>query len=64
MFSYTMGGGPGYTALSAGEIIYLLKCRPVNVEIARHKSYFNELSIKYNNKTHFYGSKNPHITNI
>lgn len=51
-FAYSMGEGPGYTALRAGEIIYLLKCKPVDVEIARHTSCFNELPIKYNNKTH------------
>ncbi|KAF0725220.1 Reverse transcriptase domain-containing protein [Aphis craccivora] len=32
-FAYAMGEGPGYTAMNAGEIIYLLKCKAVNVEI-------------------------------
>lgn len=52
-----MGEGPGYAALRAGEIIYLLKCKPVDVEIAQHTSCFNELPIKYNNKTHFMAPK-------
>jgi len=34
-FAYSMGEGPGYTALKAGEIIYLLKCKPVEVEISQ-----------------------------
>jgi len=28
-----MGEEPEYTAMNAGEIIYLLKCKAVNVEI-------------------------------
>jgi len=32
-FAYAMGEGPVYTAINAGEIIYLLKCKAVNVEI-------------------------------
>jgi len=33
-----MGKGPGYMALNAGEVIYLLKCKPVEVEIIVVKS--------------------------
>jgi len=34
-FAYVIGEGPGYTALKAGEIIYLIKCKKVDVEIAQ-----------------------------
>lgn len=48
-FAYTMGEGPGYTALKTGEIVYLIKCKPVDVELDRsHKVCFQELPIIYN----------------
>lgn len=56
-FAYQMGEGPGYIAIKAGEIIYLLKCKPVNVEKFTQKACFDELSIEYNNKTCFMAAK-------
>ncbi|CAI6370234.1 unnamed protein product [Macrosiphum euphorbiae] len=45
-FAYAMGEGPGYTALKSGEIVYLIKCKPVEVELDRsHKACFQELPI-------------------
>lgn len=58
-FAYHMGEGPGYTALKAGEIIYLLKCKPVEVEISSKKNAicYDELPVIYNNKSYFMAPK-------
>lgn len=56
-FAYAMGEGPGFPAMKAGEIIYLIKCKAVNVEINTLKTCFDELPVKYQNNTHFMAPK-------
>ena len=57
-FAYHMGEGPGYTALKAGEIIYLLKCKLVEVEISsKNVICHDELPVIYNNQWYFMASK-------
>ncbi|KAL4090183.1 hypothetical protein QTP88_025082 [Uroleucon formosanum] len=57
-FAYSMGEGPGYTALKAGEIIYLLKCKPVEVEISSKNTVcYDELPVFYNNQSYFMAPK-------
>lgn len=57
-FAYSMGEGPGYTALKSGEIVYLLKCKPVDVELDRsHNACFQELPVLYNKQKLFMAPK-------
>ncbi|QBK47214.1 putative glycoprotein 2 [Anopheles marajoara virus] len=52
-FAYAYGG-PGYTATTRGEVVYLAKCSPVVVspDLEREGCY-NELPVKHHNKTMF-----------
>jgi len=44
---------PGYTAVAAGEVIYLIKCMSVNCKIRHTSECYNELPIEYQNKSMF-----------
>lgn len=56
-FAYAMGEGPGYFALKSGEIVYLSKCKPVEVEITNSEVCFQELPVNYKNKTQYMAPK-------
>lgn len=43
----------GYTAISRGEVIYIIKCQPVEVTIRKTTRCFNELPVNYNNNSYF-----------
>lgn len=47
-------GGPGFTAVTRGEVVYVAKCTPVVVFPDRYQSgCFNELPVSYKNTTYF-----------
>lgn len=50
-FAYAVGEGPGYMAISRGQIIYLLKCVAVLVNVYQHNKCFNELPVTFRNAT-------------
>jgi hypothetical protein len=63
---FKMGRGPnilmnsdGYT----GDIICFLKFNPVNNEISKQNTYFNELPVLYKDKLSLWPQKHTHINN-
>jgi len=52
-FAYLRMNKPGFTALPAGEVMYLVQCQAVQVRKVKTEKCFNELPITYNNKTYF-----------
>lgn len=52
-FAYLRIGKPGYTAMVAGEVIYLVKCQAVSVIKANTNDCYLEFPIVYKNQTFF-----------
>lgn len=48
-----MEGEPGYTALTRGEVIHIVKCTPKMVKLRMTETCFNELPVSYLNQTFF-----------
>jgi hypothetical protein len=46
-------GQPGFFTKIAGEVAYIVKCRPVEVEVRKSKTCYNEIPITYNNISAF-----------
>lgn len=57
-FAYLYADGPGYTALNIGEVVYIIKCIPVEVTLRKTDECFNELPIYYRNQSYFMTAKN------
>nr|AWW13462.1 putative glycoprotein [Aedes anphevirus] len=63
-FAYTYGG-PGHTAVSRGEVIYLAQCRPVAVVPDLNVTgCYNELPVVYNNETMFMTPRSRILINV
>lgn len=45
--------GPGYTAVTSGEVIHLIKCVPVECKIRHTEECYAELPVSYNNQSYF-----------
>jgi len=62
---HAMCEGLGFYSYSkAGEIIYLTKCKAVEVEIINKNVCYNELSVLYNKPIIFHGTKNKDFAEI
>lgn len=44
---------PGYTAVTTGEVIHLVKCVPVSCKIRHTEGCYNELPVTYHNNSRF-----------
>jgi len=61
-FAYVYMNGPGYMAHVLGEVIHLIKCIPVDVALTQPSKCYNELPVKYQNKTWFMTPRNHLLT--
>lgn len=52
-FAYLYHNSPGYTGVRLGEVIYVIKCTSVFVQIRKTEKCFQEIPIMYMNKTRF-----------
>lgn len=52
-FAYAYMGKPGYTAITLGETVHVIKCTPVDVNVMRYDECIQELPVKYRNNTMF-----------
>lgn len=48
---------PGYTAVTAGKVIYVIKCIPVICKVRPTDACYNELPVTYNNHSYFLASR-------
>lgn len=61
-FAFLRGGGPGFTAVTMGEVSYLLQCRPTPVELRQTSICYNEIPVFYNNNSMFLAPRTRILT--
>ena len=52
-FAYNLMKGPGYMAVTAGEVVHVIKCIPVDVKIKHSENCYAELQVTRGNQTLF-----------
>lgn len=52
-FAYNFKQGPGFTAVSMGEVVHIIQCVPVDVQVRKTAECYNELPVTYLNKSLF-----------
>lgn len=57
-FAYAYKKEPGYTALTRGEVIHLIKCVPVEVKLTDTHNCYTEATVLYKNITYFLSPRN------
>jgi hypothetical protein len=53
---------PGYTAITAGEVIYIIKCVPVTCKIRQTDKCYNELPVTHGNSSYFLSPRSRILT--
>lgn len=48
---------PGYTAVTAGEVLYIIKCVPDECKVRQTEGCYNELPVTHTNSTYFLSPK-------
>lgn len=61
-FAYLRMGKPGYTALPAGEVMYLVKCQAVSVNRKFLDECYQEFPVEYKNSTWFMSPRTHLLT--
>lgn len=51
--AYRIMKTPGYTAVTSGEVIHLVKCAPAKCRIRHTEGCYNELPVTYRNQSYF-----------
>ena len=51
--AYRIMKAPGYTAITAGEVIYIVKCVPVTCRVRQTEECYNELPVSHTNTSYF-----------
>lgn len=52
-FAYNLMKGPGYMAVAAGEVVHVIKCIPVEVQVEHGDECYSELRVTRRNVTYF-----------
>ncbi|XP_071580187.1 uncharacterized protein [Temnothorax nylanderi] len=60
--AYRIMKSPGYTAITAGEVIYIVKCVPVTCKVRQTENCYSELAVSHNNASHFLLPKSRVLT--
>lgn len=64
-FAYSLKQGPGYSALTRGEAVHLIKCVPVEVVLRPTiDKCFNEAIVLYKNRTYYLSPRNRLLKEI
>lgn len=60
--AYRLMKTPGYTAITAGEVIYIVKCVPVQCKVRQTERCYNELPVTHNNASYFLAPRSRILT--
>lgn len=61
-FAYTIMKSPGHMALTAGEVIHIIKCVPVQIRVRHSNECYTELPVWHGNRSAFITPKSHILT--